>query len=210
MARYTIELRKIHETYKVFNFDYDFYTDDELIKKKFEQKFIDEYYFNEIGFETVARFQQRLKTRLNKIARYYQQLYKTELEAEGINFLLNKDLKETFEREVLGENNSLSEVVVNGTSINNFKESSVEQGNASLFLDDGGLTTVNKNDNNSKSDSSNKENATNNQKESTTLISQGNIGITSSAELLDKWRNVLINIDELIINDCADLFMQIF
>lgn len=210
MARYTIELRKIHETYKVFNFDYDFYTDDELIKKKFEQKFINEYYFNEIGFETVARFQQRLKTRLNKIARYYQQLYKTELEAEGINFLLNKDLKETFEREVLGENNSLSEVVVNGTSINNFKESSVEQGNASLFLDDGGLTTVNKNDNNSKSDSSNKENATNNQKESTTLISQGNIGITSSAELLDKWRNVLINIDELIINDCADLFMQIF
>lgn len=210
MARYTIELRKIHETYKVFNFDYDFYTDDEVIKKKFEDKFIDEYYFNEIGFETVARFQHRLKTRLNKIANYYRQLYKTELEAENINFLLNKDLKETFEREVLGENSSLSEVVVNGTSNNNFKESSVDQGNASLFLDDGGLTTVNKNDNTSKSDSSNKENNTNNQKESTTLISQGNIGITSSAELLDKWRNVLINIDELIINDCADLFMQIF
>lgn len=210
MARYTIELRKIHETYKVFNFDYDFYTDDEVIKKKFEQKFIDEYFFHEIGFETVSRFQQRLKTRLNKIARYYQQLYKTELEAEGINFLLNKDLKETFEREVLGENNSLSEVVVNGNSINSFKESSVDQGNASLYLEDGGLTTNNKNENNSKSDSSNKENAVNNQKETTTLISQGNIGITSSAELLDKYRKVLINIDELIINDCADLFMQIF
>ena len=66
MSKYTLELRRIHETYKVFNFDYDFYVNSEAIKTKFEEKFIDEYYFNEIGFETVARFQHRLKTKLNK------------------------------------------------------------------------------------------------------------------------------------------------
>lgn len=210
MAKYTIELRHIDNTFKVFNFDYNFYTEDPEIKKNFERKFIDEYYFNEIGFETVARFQHRLKTRLNKISNYYSQLYKTQLEAENINFLLNKDLKETFEREITGENKTLSEVLATGSSVNNFKESSIEDGNASLFLNDNGLTTVNKNDNTSNSNSSNKGNTSNNQKETTSLVSQGNIGITSSAELLEKWRKVLINLDELIINDCADLFMQIF
>ena len=43
-----------------------------------------------------------------------------------------------------------------------------------------------------------------------TYLSQGNIGITSSAELLQKWRDVLINIDEMIIEECRDLFMMIY
>ena len=46
--------------------------------------------------------------------------------------------------------------------------------------------------------------------EKTELLSQGNIGVTSSAELLQKWREVLINIDEMIIKDCHDLFMQVY
>ena len=50
----------------------------------------------------------------------------------------------------------------------------------------------------------------NTQSETTSLVSQGNIGITSSAELLQKWREVLINIDEIIIEDCRDLFMRIY
>ena len=43
-----------------------------------------------------------------------------------------------------------------------------------------------------------------------TNLSQGNIGITSSAELLQKWRDVLINIDEMIIAECDTLFIQVF
>ena len=88
MSSYTLELRHIHQTHKVFNFDYDFYTDSDIIKSKFEEKFIDEYFFHEIGQETVARFQHRLRTRLNKIMPYYKQLYNTELASKDINFLL--------------------------------------------------------------------------------------------------------------------------
>ena len=50
----------------------------------------------------------------------------------------------------------------------------------------------------------------NTQTETITFKSQGNIGVTSSAELLQKWREVLINIDEMIIKDCHDLFMQVY
>ena len=210
MSSYTLELRHLHETYKVFNFDYDFYTDSDVIKSNFEKKFIDEYYFNEIGMETVARFQHRLKTRLNKIMPYYKQLYQTELESKNINFLLNKDLVETFERSLESDSNSLNDLTVSNTGVNNNLESNIENGNASIDLDNGSLTNVSKSTLTDNTTSSSTVDDKTTQNETTRFISKGNIGITSSAELLEKWRKVLINIDELIINECSDLFMMVY
>lgn len=210
MSNYTLELRHIHQTYKVFNFDYDFYTDSDIIKSKFEQKFIDEYYFHEIGQETVARFQHRLRTRLNKIMPYYKQLYDTEIAAKDINFLLNKDLTETFERVVTGESSSINDLTVSDQGETNNKESNIENGNASLELENGSLTNVSKTSLSNNTNSNNTSRDNTNQNEITTLKSQGNIGITSSAELLEKWRSVIINIDQMIIDACDDLFMQVY
>lgn len=210
MSNYTLELRHIHQTFKVFNFDYDFYTDSDIIKSKFEQKFIDEYFFHEIGQETVARFQHRLRTRLNKIMPYYKQLYDTELAAKDINFLLNKDLTETFERVVTGESSSINDLTVSDQGETNNKESNIENGNASLELENGSLTNVSKTSLNNNTNSNNTSRDNTNQNEITTLKSQGNIGITSSAELLEKWRSVIINIDQMIIDACDDLFMQVY
>lgn len=210
MSNYTLELRHIHQTFKVFNFDYDFYTDSDIIKSKFEQKFIDEYFFHEIGQETVARFQHRLRTRLNKIMPYYKQLYETELAAKDINFLLNKDLTETFERVVTGESSSINDLTVSDQGETNNKESNIENGNASLELENGSLTNVSKTSLSNNTNSNNTSRDNTNQNEITTLKSQGNIGITSSAELLDKWRSVIINIDQMIIDACDDLFMQVY
>ena len=210
MSSYTLELRHIHQTFKVFNFDYDFYTDSDIIKSKFEEKFIDEYYFHEIGQETVARFQHRLRTRLNKIMPYYKQLYDTEIAAKDINFLLNKDLTETFERVVTGESSSINDLIVTDHGETNNKESNIENGNASLELDKGSLTNVGKTSLSNNTNSNNTSRDNTNQNEITTLKSQGNIGITSSAELLEKWRSVIINIDQMIIDACDDLFMQVY
>ena len=63
-------------------------------------------------------------------------------------------------------------------------------------------------DDNSSSES-NSQNTTKG-KEKTTLLSQGNIGITSSAELLEKWRSVLINIDSMILDELSYLFLDIY
>lgn len=210
MSSYTLELRHIHQTHKVFNFDYDFYTDSDIIKSKFEQKFIDEYFFHEIGQETVARFQHRLRTRLNKIMPYYKQLYDTEIAAKDINFLLNKDLTETFERVVTGESSSINDLTVSDQGETNNKESNIENGNASLELENGSLTNVSKTSLSNNTNSNNTSRDNTNQNEITTLKSQGNIGITSSAELLEKWRSVIINIDQMIIDACDDLFMQVY
>ena len=318
-ANYTIELRKIHETpgMCVFDFEYDFY--EEQFRCEFEQKFIDHYYFDEIGFETVARFKHNLKAHLNKKMPYYRQLYRTELEAENINFLLNKDLRETFLREVDTEDKLTGSNTLNGTDTNvlkgsvtasgsdtdqfngsvsasgkdidkvdgsitssgadtntvdgtvtnkgitnDHKESVIADGVASASLKAESLTSVSQD----TVDTTNKDNTTttvdygkkdttdntstttygrtdttdntstttygrkdttdststdttsrtgtNNEDregkllEKTELISKGNIGVTSSAELLEKWRSVLINLDEIIIDECRDLFMGIY
>lgn len=212
MSNYTLELRQISESknMKVFDFEYDFYDPD--LKSKFEEKFVNHYFFNEIGFETIQRFKHFLKMKLNEIMPYYKQLYQTEVEAKDINFLLNKDLKETFIREVNNKNNTTGDSLskVNGSDNTGFKESNIANGNATLNYDS--LTSISQNDNNFNNTNSTNNNITNsgNQKEETTLLSQGNIGITSSAELLQKWRDVIINIDQLIINECRDLFMTIY
>ena len=209
MAKYTIELNTLlkDDKFNVFDFDYDFY--DEVLKPIFEVKFKDYYRFHEIGFETVERFQHNLKAKLNLIMPYYKQLYETELASKDINFLLNKDLKETFIRDIEGNDtsNNVSSTVAKSDSIS--KESYLDNGNADLSLTDG-LTGISSNGSTGDTQSKSDITASNKSTEKTELISQGNIGITSSAELLERWRNTIINIDKMIIEECSDLFMQVY
>ena len=172
--------------------------------------------FREIGQETVSRFKHQLKTLLNIRMPYYKQLYETELKSKDINFMLNKDLKEEFLIEVENESSGIS--TTDGTS------SSQSTGeNENKFFDspqqrvnnlDEYFTNVTKDttDSNVNSSVSNTNETTSTAKstQKQTNLSQGNIGITSSAELLQKWRDVLINIDEMIIQECDTLFMQVF
>ena len=236
MANYTMTINECQNNplTPLFNFEYPFYIDDVEAKAKFEEKFMLYYWNCEIGFETFARFQKALQARLTIKMPYYQQLYETELASKDINFLLNKDLRETFTREINTENetsgtnntkqtsNNESSLNQEGTTTNTHKESSISDGVSTSSLVDGYLTGVSS-DNGSNS-TSGTTNSTDNLTsegtlsqsengktvEKTDLLSQGNIGITSSAELLQKWREVLINIDEIIIEDCRDLFMKIY
>ena len=216
MAKYTIELRALNNPpfFKLFDFKYDFY--EESKKEQFEQKFIDYFYMREIEHATAEEFKHELRTKLNLIAPYYKQLYETELKSKDINFMLNKDLKEEFLIEVQNESSGIS--TTDGTS------SSQSTGeNENKFFDspqqriinlDDYFTNVTKDstDSNVNSSVSNTNETTSSGKstQKQTNLSQGNIGITSSAELLQKWRDVLLNIDEMIIAECDTLFMQVF
>ena len=219
-CRYSIELREFVEDplFTLFDFDYPFYTDDLKAKEEFEDKFIEHYYFHEIGFETVARFKHQLRAKLREIMPYYQQLHESELAAKGINFLLNKDLREEFIREANSNSSSKasseSSANVDSSSQTDSKVSSLDNGLASVSLSSGSLTGVsqdkatNKGSNKSKTGSS--QSNENNQNEKTVLISQGNIGTTSSGDLLLSWRKSMINIQAMLIEECHDLFMLVY
>ena len=276
MANYTMTVNDClnNPLTPMFNFDYPFYVEDEQAKSEFEEKFIMYYLNKEIGFETFARFENALKSRLIIKMPYYKQLYETELASKDINFLLNKDLTETTTRELTGvesgtgnkettngENQTLSsststtgetsatnkstntgESTSSGKTTTNNKTSQLSDGVSSASLETGYLTGVSQDEQSTtgtqqiESTTNDTQNSTenvtvtqegtntrtntvseeetnrreNSQSETITLTSQGNIGVTSSAHLLQKWRDVLINMDEMIIKDCRDLFMQIY
>ena len=226
MSNYTIELRFLNNPpmSKLFDFEYDYYmkglVSDEVYeqkKKEFENKFIDFYYFDEIGYNTPDRFKQRLKNYLDMGFKKWQERYKTEWEVERqkINFLLNKDLIE--ERITEGNatgtatstststsntnNNSSNKITVNDTPDTRF--TSAENFATSITNDESNTQTTN----NGTGETTNTSNQNSNVNERFT--SKGNIGVTSSAELLEKWRDVIIDIDNEIIEEADKFFMQI-
>ena len=207
MSKYTIELRYIYEdkNFELFDFPYNLYNND--LKPWFEEKFFEHFMFYEIGFDSIAMFKQRLKAKLNDIYPYYRQLYETEIKSKGIDFLLNKDLKESYVRELTSNSNSNQESNITSNNL-----STAGQLTPSLIANsekiDKFMDTAQKDNGISNSTSTGESNG--NSREEYTLTSQGNIGITSSAELLAKWRETLLNIDLMIFEECNDLFMQIF
>ena len=155
MANYTMTIGEMMNdslTQNIFPSVYEFYLDDEQVRKAFEEKFIKHYYYREIGFESPFMFIHKLESHLKLNMPYWKQLYQTELESRNINFLLNKDLKETFIREIDTENQtsgtnttqqnstSSSSASQSGTSSNTHKESSINDGVAQVSLNDGYLT----------------------------------------------------------------------
>ena len=226
MSNYTIELRFLETppVYKVFDFDYEYYmkglVSDEVYeqkKKEFENKFIDFYYFDEIGYNTPDRFKQRLKNYLDMGFKKWQERYNTELEVQkqNINFLLNKDLIEerTTEGNATGtatstststsntNNNSSNKNTVNDTPDTRF--TSTENFATSITTDE----TSSNSTNTGNGETTNTSNQNSNVNER--FISKGNIGVTSSAELLEKWRDVIIDLDNEIIEGADKFFMQI-
>ena len=216
MAKYTIELRALNNPpfFKLFDFKYDFY--DESKKEQFEQKFIDYFYMREIEHETVEEFKHELRTKLNLIAPYYKQLYETELKSKNIEFLLNKDLKETFIREVESDTESLSNFNNESNGKTKVETLSTTNDTPQNRIDDLDKYISSASKDKNTSDTSSSDNGSsisqnsNTAKEETTLISKGNIGTTSSAQLLRDWREVLINIDMMILEECEELFFKLF
>ena len=216
MAKYTIELRALNNPpfFKLFDFEYDFY--EESKKEQFEQKFIDYFYMREIEHATAEEFKHELRTKLNLIAPYYKQLYETELKSKNIEFLLNKDLKETFIREVESDTESLSNFNNESNGKAKVETLSTTNDTPQNKVDDLDkyISSASKDKNTSNTSSSDNGSSisqnSNSAKEETTLISKGNIGTTSSAQLLRDWRDVLINIDMMILEECEELFFKLF
>lgn len=220
-SRQTKELRYIQDDpeFDLFSFDYDFY--EPMLKKQFENKFMDYYRYKEIGFESIERFQRQLMEKLNRIMPYYRQLYISELRSADIDFMLNKDLKETTQRELSSDDETLMKSLMESLSKNSNQSTSTTEHKESVLnninaqIGDGKLTGMSGDTGTDEGSSTQTSNDTSNSQTSTkskimetiTLLSQGNIGVTSSAELLEKWRSIFINIDEMIIvNECWDLF----
>lgn len=228
MAKYTLEIRDIVESLNVdlFDFDYEYYSDNYAMQKRFENMFITHYYFHEIGFETVERFKLNLQSRLNLNAPKYKQLWDSHLATKNIDFTVNKEYFETITRELETEsestsssqNDSITDDTRKSVASGDSRSSHIADGVSKARLTDDYVTSVtgdtssSQDDATSKSNSSSSSNSDNKGKqfETMTTSGKGNIGTTSSAQLIKEWRDIMLNLDRQLIEDCADLFMQIY
>ena len=238
MANFTMELNELlnDERIGVFTFDYAFYSPNPSDKQTFERSFTDTYYFHEIGFETPERFKKHLQARLDLIMPYYQQLALTEWDKVRTSeqMMTSKNLTETTTHEQTVSGSQSSNITATGESTGNNQSSSTQKttidnkqsqladGVSQALLSDGYLTGV---DNSTSSGTgtdtltssqtqSNEQTGTSTTEQSitdiTTFTSNGDIGIQTPAYAITEWRKVIININQMIIEECKDLFMQIY
>lgn len=110
MAKYTIELKDVVALgHNVFDFNYPFY--DESKRADFERKFIQHFYFREIGSPTIDRFKHYLKDKMLTVFPYYNELFNAA--AIDYSILNNYNLTEEFTttRETQGKSSGFSSSV---------------------------------------------------------------------------------------------------
>lgn len=139
MANYTIELGRLKDGFKIFDFNYPFY--DESKKPEFEDLFIKRFYNYEICCETPARWRRYLEvTMRTKFPMYNMLLMTAQIDYEKTK---NYNVTETQNREVNNDNNvtgsnSLNNSLNRHDSISNsttFSNQSTDIGNKTNNLD---------------------------------------------------------------------------
>ena len=226
MERTTLTLGEIIENnVNIFDFDYPFYSEE--YRPTFERHFIEHFYFDEIGQETVAKFKQRLKIKFNLIMPYWNKIFLAdELEQRILD---NYDVTETYTSNIENTSNGINQNTNNIVN-NNVSNVSTENTNKNLQTD----TPVTKIDfeqvdyfsnitkdinngivNNSTNEESNIKsdtitNVNDNRIEKWTRTMQGNIGVQTDADAIIKYWQSLRQIENEIFKQCSNLFMEVW
>ena len=187
-------------------------------REELNAKILNHYRFQEIGQETVGRWLFELKTALHEIMPYYNQLFYSA--DQDFNPIYNVDYKKT----IMGSQNASS----NTTSTGNDSTTNAEYTKAVnsktpqdlLHIQNTGIDTVDYADNadwgkasgTTTGTNTTTGNASSNGSTSSIETTKGNFGVTSSQELILKYRETILNIEQLIINDprIKELFMLIY
>lgn len=213
MSKYTIELRQIKDLRNtIFNFDYNFISQE--YKNKLETMFINHFYFREIGFETIERFNFYLRNIFTEKLEYYEKLL--ELSKLDYDILCNYDMKEDYSKNSVSnvnqegesnssnnqsENKSNSLTSTNNSSANEINKFSDTPQSQTTFSDSY-LTnlTENKNEINTNNEATESQSTSINNtlnsnstlknkgeaSETYVLKRKGNIGVMTSQDLIEK------------------------
>lgn len=199
-------------------------------RQELNNKILNYYKYREIGFETFGRFLQELETALIEIMPRYNQLYFSA--DQDFNITYNVDYKRTIDRNKKGTNNlkttssATDSTTTNANTTNYGKNINSKTPQGSLDITAQNMENVsyadevnwNKNQSNdtatSTGNTSTNGNSSGNdtETESTIETTKGNFGVVSAQDLILKYRQTILNIDQMIINDprIQELFMLIY
>lgn len=186
----TIELRELVEAGMCLFDPNDKYPIwDEKHRPELEKKIIEHYYDRQIGFETPGKFKFKLNARMREIMPRYVKLFKTT--QYDYNPIENYNMLEG------SDDTSESSGTTTANGIEKFSDTPQNDiGN----LDDH-LTNA------TTSESSGDSTSKNSSKH--TAYRHGNIGVTSTQQLIEQERKITIDLDMMIIDDLKTLFLGV-
>lgn len=186
---------------KIFDFTYPLPNNSNDKKIELETKILKHYYTREIGFDSWGLFKLKLNERLNLIMPYFNDLYKT-IDLMNENPLVNNEITEV--KDTTGSNVNSG----NATSTSSSKTKEVFQNTPSSSIGDVDYaTTITNNDSNTtdNSENSGQSDSTENMKRTITGLSN-----YSKQDMISRYRENIINVEEAIINELYDLFLLIY
>jgi hypothetical protein len=236
MAEVTVELGRLLDktNFKLFDFPYSF--DDATYKAQLEQNIIEFFYDYEIGQETPDMFKRKFKARWNRIISYYNTLYNTTL--LSYNPLSNQALTEKLDQ-LAATNNTQStdmsygsngKTTVTGTNTTSGGNDSTVDTKTSDYPQQpiagsdyaAGETSETSHSTIDSTDSVNNETTnTDSRTDRGTVTNEGTTntdytktieGITgiSYPELIQKHRDALLRINNMIIEEMKPCFILVF
>lgn len=177
---------------------------DEAYRDTLNTKILMHYIRREIGLETYGAWKLFLNTRMYEIMPRYNQMYLTTLEKfDGVNdvdLLIQTDNDTTSHLEQAGEGESTDK----GESVGNDYPQGIVSGTDAAYYASQGQKAESEN----KGKTSSKADSTGTDK--TKQTRKGRTGLRTQADLITSFRNAIIDIDMMIINDLRDLFFTLY
>ena len=217
----------------LFNFEYPILH--EAHRRELECKIIAYYYFREIGFETLGQFKMRLAATLRKIMPTYNEMYRSlDFEYNPLNDV--SMTRQVYSSSTDGLHHGLTTTKTNTASATTDKDteqkinathtraySNTPQGNLASVENNSYLTDYAKDVDNAgkinehEIQSSGYTDTTANTGTDTRTISGNNTETTtgktsgkSYQELIKQYRDNIINVDSMIIDELSDLFINLW
>ena len=236
MAQYTTLLRTICESYaglsesrgnasvdgiieaarpKIFDFTYPCWSEEG--REELERLFLSHYYMREICCETVGLWKLFLKNKMRDIMPNYVELYKTTVaefnplwDTDSFEHVINEhnDTKtDTEHRQNDGYNKQSGETWT--------KHSDTPQGGIDGLVDDEYMSSAEKIEPGQRDDFENHSrvlsgNVKNNGDYDNKIYRTGKFGTQSYQSLIKEWRENIIDIESMIIEECSDLFFGLW
>ena len=180
----TIELREVVKDSDIFDRCDPFPIWDECHRGELEKKIIEHYYFRQIGFETVGRFKFMLNTRLREIMPKMIKIYRTTL--YNYNPIENYSMIEQGTDKRKAETDSIN------------KYSDTPGGALDNVVNGKYLTSANHGTDKSAGTDEHY------------FTRKGNIGVTTSQQMIEQERQITIDVDMMIIDELKDLFLGVY
>jgi hypothetical protein len=173
---------------------------DETYRDDLTGKIIDHYWNREIGQETIEMFQLAMRRKMNEIMPYYNKLY----ESEKIIF----DPLSTVDLTTISVMNSDEHAEGDSTQSGNSGTRSVASETPQTMLQPNADYAASASDSNSNNTASGNTSQDTTNDVDTNSNTKGYQGV--AADLLMRYREALLNIDVMIINELEELFMLLW